>query len=258
MSLARNTPLTARSVLASVLLGTEPPWLPTSLLVRTTALFGMSEGSTRTALSRLVAAGEAVAERNGYRLTGRLVARQERQSASRLAAVRPWDGTWELATVDGEGRRSAADRAALRDALGALRLVELREGVWARPDNLDAARSPDARAVADAWCRWWRGAAPSPELDVAELWDVSGWATGADELRTEMADLLPELEAGDDSALADGFVTSAGVLRHLQADPLLPPELLPQGWPGDALRSEYDRYDATYRSSLRAWFATAT
>ncbi|HEY9555896.1 MAG TPA: PaaX family transcriptional regulator C-terminal domain-containing protein, partial [Acidimicrobiales bacterium] len=80
----------------------------------------------------------------------------------------------------------------------------------------------------------------------------------ADELRTEMADLLPELEAGDDSALADGFVTSAGVLRHLQADPLLPPELLPQGWPGDALRSEYDRYDATYRSSLRAWFATAT
>src|SRR3546814_2914483 len=78
MSLARNTPLTARSVLASVLLGTEPPWLPTSLLVRTTALFGMSEGSTRTALSRLVAADEAVAERNGYRLTGRLVARQER------------------------------------------------------------------------------------------------------------------------------------------------------------------------------------
>ncbi|HEY9556263.1 MAG TPA: hypothetical protein VIR58_05985, partial [Acidimicrobiales bacterium] len=86
MSLARNTPLTARSVLASVLLGTEPPWLPTSLLVRTTALFGMTEGSTRTALSRLVAADEAVAERNGYRLTGRLVARQERQSASRLAA----------------------------------------------------------------------------------------------------------------------------------------------------------------------------
>jgi phenylacetic acid degradation operon negative regulatory protein len=59
MSPTRNAPLTARSVLASVLLGTDPPWLPTPLLVRTSALFGICEGSTRSALSRLVAAGDA-------------------------------------------------------------------------------------------------------------------------------------------------------------------------------------------------------
>lgn len=66
---------------------------------------------------------------------------------------------------------------------------------------------------------------------------------------------LAPLEAGDPGALADGFVTSAAVLRSLQADPLLPRDLLPTDWPGDALRGDYDRYDAAYRSVLRAWFA---
>lgn len=265
MSLSRNAliassasrPLTARSVLASVLLGTEPPWLPTPRLLRTAALFGISEGSARTALSRMVANGEAVSERGGYRLAGRLVARQHRQAASRRAETRPWDGTWELVTVEGDGARSAADRAALRDALRALRLAEVREGVWTRPDNLDPARSPDARAVAERWCRWWTGARPSPAPDVGALWDLAAWAAGAEALRGEMEALLPGLDAGSPAELAAGFVTSAAVLRHLQHDPLLPPELAPAGWPGEALRADYDRYDAAFRAVLGPYLAGA-
>ena len=254
MSQSRNTPLTARSVLASVLLGTDPPWLPTPLLIRTTALFGISEGSTRTALSRLVTAGEAVAEEGGYRLAGRLVARQARQAASRRAEVRPWDGAWELATVEGETRRAAADRAALRQALTVLRLAELREGVWARPDNLDAARSPDAAEVVDRWCTTWTGARPTPRPDALDLWNLQGWAAEAERLQDEMGRILPRLLAGDTGALAAGFTTSAAVLRHLQADPLLPEDLLWTGWPGTALRDDYDVYDRAYRALLRDWF----
>ncbi|MDP1820530.1 MAG: PaaX family transcriptional regulator C-terminal domain-containing protein [Acidimicrobiales bacterium] len=245
--------LTARSVLASVLLGTSPPWLPTRRLVRTAELFGISEGTTRTALSRMVAAGEAEGVRDGYRLVGRLVARQDRQSASRRASVRPWAGSWELAAVDGDRKRPAADRAALREALGQLRLVELREGLWGRPDNLEPERSPGASAVAATWCRWWRGAVPEPAPDAAALWDLTAWEVRAADLRSEMEALLVPLGAEDLSALAAGFVTSADVLRHLQADPLLPPELLPPDWPGDALRAEYDRYDRVYRAVLRRW-----
>jgi phenylacetic acid degradation operon negative regulatory protein len=52
-------------------------------------------------------------------------------------------------------------------------------------------------------------------------------------------------------------VLSAAVLRHFQADPLLPDALLPPRWPGAALRAEYDRYDRAYRSVLREWFRTS-
>jgi len=44
------------------------------------------------------------------------------------------------------------------------------------------------------------------------------------------------------------------VLRLFNADPLLPRELLPRRWPGDALRADYDRYDAAYRNVLGDWF----
>lgn len=257
MSSSRNTPLTARSVLASVLLGTDPPWLPTPLLVRTTALFGISEGSSRTALSRMATAGEAVSEDGGYRLAGRLVERQGRQAASRRAEVRPWNGTWELATVEGDAARPASDRAELRDAFRALRLAELREAVWGRPSNLDADRSPQASAVVDRWCVRWRGALPERAPDVDGLWALEAWARTAATLRREMAALVGPLERGEAAALAEGFVASAAVLRHLQADPLLPADLLPTRWPGAALRADYDRYDRAYRATLRAWFAAA-
>jgi phenylacetic acid degradation operon negative regulatory protein len=254
MSPTRNAPLSARSVLASVLLGSDPPRLPTPLLVRTGALFGITEGTVRTALSRMASAGEVVTDDGGYQLTGRLVDRQRRQAASRRAEVRDWDGTWELATVDPGDARPAADRASLREALSSLRLAELREGVWGRPDNLRRVRSPEARAVVDEWCTRWEGATPSPPPDVVALWDLDPWRADAEDLQRAMAGLLHRLEAGDTSALADGFVVSAGVLRLFQHDPLLPGSLLPDDWPGTAIREDYDRYDAAYRDTLRGWF----
>ena len=48
---------------------------------------------------------------------------------------------------------------------------------------------------------------------------------------------------------------SAAVLRHFQADPLLPAELLDRHWPGARLRADYDRYDAAYRGALAGWLA---
>ena len=53
--------------------------------------------------------------------------------------------------------------------------------------------------------------------------------------------------------MAPGFELSAAVLRHLQADPLLPAELLSADWPGAPLRATYDQWDARYRTTLRDW-----
>src|SRR3954471_14473351 len=134
----RNTrSLTARSVVASTLLGTEPPRLPGRSLVRVAELFGIAEGTARTALSRMVANGELVAEDGHYELAGsRLLDRQVRQTASRRATRLRWHGGWVMAIVISE-RRDAAARAELRSALEAVRLRELREGVWLRPDNIE-------------------------------------------------------------------------------------------------------------------------
>jgi len=258
--------LTARSVLLSVLLGTTPPRLPVRRLVRTTELFGIAEGTTRTALSRMAAAGEVTAGDGWYELAAdRLLARQARQSASRAARTATWEGgRWVEAVVAAEGRRPAAERAALRNALAAARLGELREGVWLRPDNLGSPARLAAGVAAGAGDGGgdgvvWFSVVPDgdPVTLAARLWPLGSWAEGARRLVARMAELVGPLEAGDRRPLADGFVLSADVLRHVQADPLLPAELLPPGWPGARLRADYDRYDAAYRSVLAGWLASA-
>jgi phenylacetic acid degradation operon negative regulatory protein len=249
MQLRNTHSLTARSVIASTLLGTEPPRLPGRVLVRVGELFGITEGTIRTALSRMVAGGELVAEDGSYQLSGaRLLERQARQSASRRATRHVWHGAWVMAIVISD-RRTAEARAELRTALESARLSELREGVWLRPDNIDVTWPP----VVAEQCTIVHARDVDSAL-VRRLWPVDEWAGRADELRAAMAEFVDPLERGDTSALADGFVVSAAVLRHFQADPLLPEELLPRGWPGAALRTEYDRFDAAYRALLRDYF----
>lgn len=256
-------------MVASVLLGTTPPVLPVRVLVRTCELFGIAEGTTRVAISRMQAAGELEGDGGRYRLAGRLLARQTRQEQSRHPRLSRWSarsGQWRIGVVTAGGRagggragggRAASARAELREAMRALRLAEWREGVWVRPDNLPRGVLGGAEAVAAAQCEWVAG---RPEADGAELaarlWDLRGWEATAAGLREEMAASLPRLRAGDTGELAPAFVLAAAVLRHQQADPLLPDTLLPPTWPGTPLRHEYETYEAAFRTVLRAWTST--
>jgi phenylacetic acid degradation operon negative regulatory protein len=112
--------------------------------------------------------------------------------------------------------------------------------VWLRPDNLDI----EPAGLAASHCSW----ATADLDDPPEPWDLDGWAVDARELLDELRQLPV-----DTDALAPGFVLSAAVLRHLAADPLLPDELLPSDWPGDALRATYDDWDRAYRALLAGW-----
>jgi phenylacetic acid degradation operon negative regulatory protein len=47
-------PLSARSIVASTLLGCHPPELPTRALVQMGTLYGIPEGTLRVALSRML------------------------------------------------------------------------------------------------------------------------------------------------------------------------------------------------------------
>lgn len=258
MSSTRNAPgpdprrLTARSVVASTLLGVSPPQLPTRALVATAELFGIAPGTTRVALSRMVAAGELEPVAAGYQLVGALLARQARQEQSRAGTTTRWDGRWQTLVVVGEAR-PAAERARLRSALEALRLAELREGVWLRPGNLSTGLLPEAEALAAASTLALDSTVDDAPALAARLWDLDAWASTARTSLVELDRLGAELDAGRTDALADAFVASADALRHLQADPLLPAALLPAGWPGDDLRARHRAYDASFKTLLTSW-----
>jgi phenylacetic acid degradation operon negative regulatory protein len=46
------------------------------------------------------------------------------------------------------------------------------------------------------------------------------------------------------------FALSIAVVRHLQLDPLLPIELIPDHLPGHALRSTYRRFDDAFKRRM--------
>lgn len=251
---ATQRPLTARSVIASTLLGVDPPRLPTLALVHSGELFGLSEGATRTALSRMAAAGEIESDGNHYRLSGRLLERFHRQQSARATSdIGDWDGTWLMLVLRPEPR-SARQRGAFRTAARALRLAEVREGLWARPDNVDLSGDGEALAVVTSQGEWVRGSRPDDVDAFVAPFDIDAWSTGARALIEEMGRWQSALDDGEPSALAPGFLVDAAVIRHVTADPALPSQLLPASWPGEEFRAAFAAFDLGVTRTWRQWF----
>ncbi|MFC4327914.1 PaaX family transcriptional regulator C-terminal domain-containing protein [Streptomyces andamanensis] len=221
-------PLSARSVVLSLLLGTHPPELPVKDLVRAVEPFGVGGSTLRAALSRMVAAGDLRRADGVHGLSDRLLERQRRQDAAVHPLTRSWDGTWETAVVTATGR-GPAERAELRARLTALRLAELREGVWLRPANL---RRPWPGALDGVVRRFTARPEEGARGLAAGLWPLDAWAATGRALLAHVAEA---------DRPADRFTALAAVVRHLLDDPVLPAALLPAHWPGAELRAAYTR-----------------
>jgi phenylacetic acid degradation operon negative regulatory protein len=237
-------------------LGSHPPVLPGRLLVAMGERFGISGGTIRVALSRMVERGELTNDDGEYALAGELLERQERQDRSRTTTeLRAWDGSWEQAVVTTSGR-SASERAKLRQALTSLGTGELREGVWMRPANLAPDRLPSARTFTEDQVVWYRIApldhAAAAAL-AASLYDLDTWAGTATALHLAICDARRRLD-GDDDAVVFGFNLASATLRHLVHDPQLPPELAPPCWPAETLRRSYAELEVDYKQLLRRFF----
>ncbi|MER6136062.1 PaaX family transcriptional regulator C-terminal domain-containing protein [Streptomyces sp. NPDC001815] len=230
-------PLSARSVVLSLLLGVHPPALPVRDLVRGVEPFGIAGSTLRAALSRMVTAGDLRRADGVYRLSERLLERQRRQDEAVHPRTRAWDGSWETVVVTATGR-GPAERAELRAELSGLRLAELREGVWLRPANLRL-RWPGS--LNDLTQRF-TARPEQPARALAEsLWPLDEWAHAADALLAHVART---------ERPADRFAAFAAVVRHLVTDPVLPGELLPANWPAPALRAVYADYRAEVLAAL--------
>ncbi|AXT84246.1 PaaX domain-containing protein, C- domain protein [Aeromicrobium sp. A1-2] len=232
---AGNKPLSARSMLLSLVLGAHPEGLSPAKLVAAGEYFEVSSSTTRAALARAVQSGDLRRAGRDYVLGDALLRRQRRQNEAMAVAEVPWNGDWEVAVIVETGR-SASARAALRDELRAYRLAELREGVWMRPANLSRLANYRSNPVISTF-------RAKPDEDAGELadklWNLGTWGEGG----RNIVDALRKA----DSRPAHRLAIAAHLVRHLTEDPILPTALLPPGWPGDSLRTAYAQYQHELR-----------
>ena len=241
-----ESPLTTRSIVLSLLLGSHPPEMPVASLVAFCGLFGIPAGTVRTTLSRMVERGELATDDATYRLSGRLLGRQSEQDTGRARSTIDWDGSWYVVIVAAE-RRSVADRRLFRSrALGA-KLGELRADLWMRPANLDV---PTDLAGTLVSCGPLLGA--DDAAVAGSLWDVDDIDERSRLLTAALDDSARALGGAGPAGLPSTFVTLAQALRHLRVEPQLP-EQLHSPAAGDGLRSTYRDAERSFRHQLQAF-----
>jgi phenylacetic acid degradation operon negative regulatory protein len=236
-------PFNARSLALSVLLGLPEPRLAAAPLVQLAAIFGMAEGTMRTALSRLVAGGELTADGGVYSLSGRLLERKSAQDLGRTPPPARWDGAWWSVTVL-DGRRTVAQRRELRTHMANGRMGEVRPEAWLRPANTPAPTAPGAAVV-----RGSLSGVDRPAL-VERLWDLRAVAARAELLGGHLATAASGLRHDGAVALPAAMSTAAATVRFLREEPYLPAALTPDGWPVDDLRRRYRSFDRSLGAVL--------
>jgi len=240
-------PLSPRSIVLSVLLGSHPPQMPVGRILEFTSLFDLTDGAVRTALSRMVANGDLVNDEGTYRLTDRLLARQAQQDAGRSSPPDAWDGTWWTLAVLAD-RRSMAERRAFRAEVIGTRLGELRPDLWMRPAN-----RPLRIDLPDVMITRGPVVAGDEQRLVAQLWDLTALAAESQVHQRALDVTARHLDDGDDRALADAFVVLASAQRFLRVEPQLPVELASDAT-GAALRARYGEVVDRFQQRLAEFF----
>ncbi|MCT2590788.1 PaaX family transcriptional regulator [Streptomyces sp. N2-109] len=243
--------------------------VPVSVLIQLLGALGVDPPSVRSAVSRLKRRGLLVAVHPGSRSAGyapSAAARQLLEDGDRRIYSRPRpDGSWLLAVFsvpESERRR----RHVLRSHLARLGFGNAAPGVWIAPSHLEEeTRHTLRRLELAAYVELFRGThtgfAATAEA-VARWWDLESLARLHQEFLDTHEPVLrswsrrrtrPTREAYRDYLLA------LDAWRRLPyADPGLPAELLPSGWPGersarvfaelhDRLREPGARYPAELR-----------
>ncbi|WP_432137893.1 MULTISPECIES: PaaX family transcriptional regulator C-terminal domain-containing protein [unclassified Streptomyces] len=219
-------------------------------------LMGMTDQQVRLCVRRLVGEGRFTQEGRGRKATLRAVADVSGSLAPDAAYVRhayrqdaglaPWPGTWHLfAFAVPEPRRAARD--ALREHLLHLGAAAVQSGLYvtANPvaelvrahaarlgvlDTLTCLTTTDLRI----------GDTTEPRALAAALWPLDEIAARHTHLAAFAEARLDRLTRGPEPSDAERLTTTVELAARFTSamapDPLLPPELLPQPWPGSRAR----------------------
>ena len=137
--------------------------------------------------------------------------------------------------------------------MGRLRFVELREGVWTRPDNLPRESAPpESWATAESQCQWWTGA-PDGDADALATRTLRRRAVGGARPTHLDSPGRPDEGACRGVTMARSHPASSRARPRSNTrwrDPVLPAELLPRRWPGADLRVGYEQFQRAFSSTL--------
>lgn len=217
----------------------------------------MTDQQVRLCVKRLVAEGRFTHEGRGRKAVLRATAETTRAIAPDVEFVRyafrqdggltAWDGTWWLvAFAIPERARQARD--ALRDTVVRLGGAPLQGGLYVSANAWEELIEAEADRLGVRGCVTFLtsrdlrvGGEGDPRRLAARLWpldDVAGgYARLADIARPRLDRLRTLRGPAGRERLIIAIELAAEFTRAIEPDPLLPPELLPQPWPGTLARA---------------------
>ncbi len=252
--------LAARELVIDFLSNRYPREMSAQEITGVGAALGFSEQSLRMALTRLVEGAVAVNPGRGrYRLSpsGEAMRQEVRKWRNLGELAKPWAGAW-IGAFDAAVPRS--DRAALRRHERAMRLRgfrELQAGLWIRPANLRdsvAELREHLRALGlhpSALVVGLHDLAEDARAKATGLWDTGAMLARYRALTEELLASkikLARLELA--TAAAESMVLGRDVIRHINLDPMLPEELMPNRALATLVRTMTD-YDQQARQIWR-------
>ena len=205
-------------------------------LIETCAGVGISQTLVRTAVSRLMLAGQLAGEREGRRSFYRLTqpARTEFAAAARVLFGPPESSSWHFVQLMGP---SADQGMQMLEGSGHARLGP-RLAVGVRP--LPSLPTPAIVFRAEI-----AGGGGDLRAFAAEHWDLAPHARAYMTFLRRFAPLAEFIEMGGRMAAVDCLTARLLLVHQFRSvalrDPRLPPDALPADWPADAARHLFAR-----------------
>lgn len=238
------------------------------------AAIGMTEIQVRLCFRRLIAHGLLARDRGrGHDTVLRYCGPADEEPLRELAFIRmarsqdaglaPWDGLWRIVNFTiPEARRPVRD--GLRDHLRFLGKAGLAPGVYVSPHDCvslveaEAMRLGALEDLSHAVCtRLVVRGVREPPACAARLWPLEEVSAAYDAfltVHTPTADGASPAPGSGHGAepMARVFRLAVDFARAAGDDPLLPPDLLPSGWPGPRARAVLDDPRSALREARQA------
>jgi phenylacetic acid degradation operon negative regulatory protein len=213
----------------------------TQALVELLEVFDVGEPTARIVLARLRKEGWFDSHREGRQVVYTLTDKSWRlldEGRTRIfqRAHPPWDGQWRM-VIYAVSEQDRAERERLRRTLSWLGFGPLATATWVSPhERLDEVERALAGTSARLDLLTCRSRDRATDLDMVErCWDLKGLGRDYQDFVTRLSGLpgAPELAALPGPAALRLCIDLVSRYRHFPfRDPDLPPELLPEDWPG--------------------------